>query len=70
MASCKLQHEVKIEVENRSLTKKFKSFLRKLNLRGCVVVILTAIDPVELQPLRDFESEAAFVPHQRGNYLK
>jgi len=34
------------------------------------VVIFIAIYPVELQPLRDFESEADFVPPQRGNYLK
>jgi hypothetical protein len=27
-----------------------------------MVVIFIAIDPVELQPLRDFESEADFIP--------
>jgi|AntAceMinimDraft_5_1070358.scaffolds.fasta_scaffold359586_1 hypothetical protein len=31
-----------------------------------MVVIFNAIDPVELQQLRDFGSEANFVPHQTG----
>jgi hypothetical protein len=35
-----------------------------------MVVILIAIDPIELQQLRDFGSEADFVPHQRGELLK
>jgi hypothetical protein len=36
-----------------------------------MVVIFIAIDPVELQPLREFRSEADFVPPLRkgGNYL-
>jgi len=35
-----------------------------------MLVIFIAIDPVELQALREFGSEADFVSSQRGNYLK
>jgi len=31
-----------------------------------MVVIFIAIDPVELQPMRDFGPEVNFVPHQMG----
>jgi hypothetical protein len=39
-----------------------KPFLRRLNLISFIAIILIAIDPVELQPLRDFELETGFVP--------
>jgi hypothetical protein len=34
-----------------------------------MLVIFIAIDPVELQALREFGSEADFAPPQRGSYL-
>jgi hypothetical protein len=55
---------LKIDRWHKSET--FKPYLRKLNFKSCTVVIFIAIDPVELQPLRDFESEADFTPPQRG----
>ena len=44
----------------------FIAYLRKPILVSFNVAILIAILPVELQPIRDFGSEAEFVPLQRG----
>jgi hypothetical protein len=56
--------KLKIDRQNKSET--FKPYIHKLNLISCMVVIFIAIDPVELQPLREFRSEADFVPPLRG----
>jgi hypothetical protein len=52
---------LKIDRWHKSET--FKPYLRKLNFKSSTVVIFIAIDPVELQPLRDFGD---FSPPQRG----
>ena len=56
--------KLKIDLYNKYDT--FKQYLHKLNLISCMVVIFVAIDPAELRPLREFGSEAGFVPPLSG----
>jgi hypothetical protein len=64
MTSCKLQLEVKLKLKIYPWNEFVicKPYIQKLKLLSCMLVIFIAIDPVELQALREFGSEADFVP--------